>query len=92
MPRIHLVKHAPTKLQFSFHKNKKGGKGLRFRCRILNYDHDGFKVQKWYTAKFLNRLQYEFEVKTSEEQGIRASSLAHNTLGVEGHAGAPEWD
>jgi len=27
-----------------------------------------------------------------EEQGVGACSLAHNTLGVEGHVGAPGWD
>jgi len=31
-------------------------------------------------------------VKPVEEQGIGARSLAHNTLGVEGHARAPEWE
>jgi hypothetical protein len=31
-------------------------------------------------------------MKTTEKQGVRASSLAYNTLGVEGHAGALGWD
>jgi len=30
--------------------------------------------------------------KTVEGQGVWARSLAHNTLGVEGHAGALRWD
>jgi hypothetical protein len=29
---------------------------------------------------------------TTEEQGVRAHSLAHNILGVEGRARAPRWD
>jgi len=31
-------------------------------------------------------------VKTSEEQKVGACSLAHNILGIEGHAGTPGWD
>ncbi len=31
-------------------------------------------------------------MKTMEEQGVGARSLAHNTSGVEGHVGAPGWD
>jgi hypothetical protein len=34
----------------------------------------------------------EFEVKTTEEQGIGACSLAHSTLRGRGHAGTPGWD
>jgi len=35
----------------------------------------------------------EFAVKTAEEQGVGAHSLARSTLGgVEGHAGTPGWD
>ncbi len=30
-------------------------------------------------------------MKTSEEQGVGARSLARNTLGVEGGVGAPGW-
>jgi hypothetical protein len=30
--------------------------------------------------------------ETVEEQGVETSSLARNTLGVEGCAGAPRWD
>ncbi len=30
-------------------------------------------------------------MKATEEQGVEARSLAHNTLGVEGHARAPRW-
>jgi len=32
------------------------------------------------------------KVKTTEGKGISACSLAHNTSGVEGYAGAPGWD
>jgi len=32
------------------------------------------------------------KVKTMEEQGVEAHSLARNTLGVEGLAEAPGWD
>ncbi len=42
--------------------------------------------------KLLDRLKCEFKVKITEESGVGARSLAHNTLGVEGHAGAPGWD
>jgi len=31
-------------------------------------------------------------VKITEEQRVRARSLVYNTLGAEGHAGAPRWD
>jgi hypothetical protein len=31
-------------------------------------------------------------MKIAEKQGVEAHSLAHNTLGVEGRAGAPKWD
>jgi hypothetical protein len=36
--------------------------------------------------KLLDRFKGESEVKTMEEQEVRARSLAHNTLGVEGRA------
>ncbi len=32
------------------------------------------------------------KVKTFEGKGVGAHSLAHNTLGVEGHVGASGWD
>jgi len=32
------------------------------------------------------------KVNTSEGEGVGACPLAHNTLGVEGRAGAPGWD
>jgi hypothetical protein len=32
------------------------------------------------------------KVKTTKREGVGACSLAHNTSGVEGHAGAPQWD
>jgi len=32
------------------------------------------------------------KVKTTEGKGVRAHSLAHNILGVEGRARAPKWD
>jgi len=31
-------------------------------------------------------------LKTIEEQEVKARSLVHSTLGVEGHAGAPGWE
>ncbi len=31
-------------------------------------------------------------MKTTEEQGVEARSLARNTLGVEGCVGASGWD
>jgi hypothetical protein len=38
------------------------------------------------------QTQSESEVKTVEEQGVEAHSLARSTLGVEGHAGTLGWD
>jgi len=32
------------------------------------------------------------KVKTTEGKGVRARSLARNTSGVKGCAGAPRWD
>jgi hypothetical protein len=32
------------------------------------------------------------KVKTTEGEGVGTSSLAHNTLGVEGCVGALKWD
>jgi hypothetical protein len=46
----------------------------------------------WRSPKLLDRLKCESEVKTVEEQGVEAHSLARSTLGVEGHAGASRWD
>jgi len=31
-------------------------------------------------------------MKTMEEQGVEARSLAQSTLGVKGHARTPGWD
>jgi hypothetical protein len=31
---------------FFLNKNKKGGKGIGFRFRVLDYDHDGSKVHE----------------------------------------------
>jgi hypothetical protein len=45
MARMHLARHAPTKLQLFFHKNKRKGKGLGFR--VLDYNHDGFRVHQF---------------------------------------------
>jgi hypothetical protein len=41
----------------------------------------------WHAPILLHRLKCESKVKTMEEQGVKAHSLACNTLGVEGHAG-----
>jgi hypothetical protein len=38
------------------------------------------------------RHKCEYEVKTMEEQRVKARSLACNILAVEGCAGVPEWD
>jgi hypothetical protein len=32
------------------------------------------------------------KMKTKKGQRVRARSMVHSTLGVEGHAGAPGWD
>ncbi len=37
------------------------------------------------------RLKCESKMKTVEEQGVGARSLAPNTLGIEGRVGAPKW-
>jgi len=42
--------------------------------------------------KFFDKLKCESEVKTMKKWKIRARSLAHSTLRVEGRAGAPKWD
>jgi hypothetical protein len=47
---------------------------------------------KWCAPKVLDRLKCESEMKTTEEQEVRACSLACSTLGVEGCVGAPGWD
>jgi hypothetical protein len=43
----------------------------------------------WCVHRLLDGFKCEFEVKTTEEQGIEARSQVHNTLGVERHVGAP---
>jgi hypothetical protein len=62
----------------------------------MHFDDDTWYLlaeeQNWHAPKFRDRLKCEFEMKTTEEQGIGAHSLAHNTFGVEGHAGALKWD
>jgi hypothetical protein len=50
------------------------------------------KHWRWHVPKLLDRLKCEVEVKTTEEQRVGAHSLARNTLGVEGRAGASGWD
>jgi len=42
--------------------------------------------------KLLDKLKYEFEVKTMEEQGVGARFLVYSTLGVKGCAGTSGWD
>ncbi len=49
------------------------------------------KKGKGHVLNFLYRLKCESKVKTTKEQGVRASSLARNTSGVKGRAGAPGW-
>jgi hypothetical protein len=46
----------------------------------------------WHAPKLLDRLKYEFEMETMEEQRVEARSLVRSTLGVEGHVGASGWD
>jgi hypothetical protein len=41
--------------------------------------------------KLLDGLTASPKVKIAKRKGIRAHSLTCNTLGVEGHAGAPRW-
>jgi hypothetical protein len=43
------------------------------------------------TPKLLDGLTTSPKVKTSKGKGVGARSLAHSTLGVEGHVEAPEW-
>jgi len=40
----------------------------------------------------MNGLKCESKLKTSKEQKVEARSLAHNTLGVKGRAGASKWE
>jgi hypothetical protein len=42
----------------------------------------------WHAPKLLDRFNWESEEKTMEKQRVGARSLARNTLGAEGHAGA----
>jgi hypothetical protein len=51
----------------------------------------GFDIM-WRAPKFLIKLQWEFEVKTMEEQGVKARSLTRSTLGLEGRVRASGWD
>jgi hypothetical protein len=49
----------------------------------------------WRTPKLLNGLKCESKLKITEEQGVRACSLARNILkggGVKGRTGIPGWD
>ncbi len=45
----------------------------------------------WHVPNLFYRLKCESKVKTTKKQGVGARSLAHSTLGVERHAGAPGW-
>ncbi len=49
-------------------------------------------VIHWHVPKLLDRLKCESRVKTTKEQIVGAHSLAHNTSGVGGRAGALRWD
>ncbi len=42
--------------------------------------------------QLLEGLKYESKWKTTEEGGVGARSVVHNTWGVEGCVGAPGWD
>jgi hypothetical protein len=60
---------------------------LKFKLCKMNWNH-----WRWCVPKLLDKLKCESEVKTTDEQGVRAHSLARNTLGIGGHVGAPRWD
>jgi hypothetical protein len=51
-----------------------------------------YNVGIWCVPKFIDKLKCEYEMKKMEDQGVEARSMAHNTLGVEGHARASKWD
>jgi hypothetical protein len=51
-------------------------------------DYHKFCDAHWRAPKLLDKLKCEPKEKTTEEYGVGARSLAHNTLGVEGCAGA----
>jgi hypothetical protein len=55
----------------------------------LEWTHEAYK---WHAFELLGRFKCESEVKTLEEQGVKAHSLTHSILGVEGHVRAPGWD
>jgi len=46
----------------------------------------------WHTPKLLNGLNYESKGEDDIRRKIGAHFLTCNTLGVEGHVGAPGWD
>jgi hypothetical protein len=54
---------------------------------IIVYPLNYYKC--WYVPKLLDRLKWEYKVKTTEGQGIEARSLACNISRVEGCVGAP---
>jgi hypothetical protein len=41
---------------------------------------------------YLMNSTVNLKVKTITGEGVETRSLAHSTLGVEGHARAPVWD
>jgi hypothetical protein len=45
----------------------------------------------WRAPNLLYRLKCESKVKTMEEQGVGARSLARSILGIKGRARAPGW-
>jgi hypothetical protein len=46
----------------------------------------------WHAPRLFDRFNWKSKVKTMEEQGVGACSLARNILGVEEHVGALRWD
>jgi hypothetical protein len=68
---------------------------LHLKLNILKLKHNFFmkwlENESWRAPKLLDRLKCEYEVKTTEEQGVGAHSLARSTLEVEGRARVSGW-
>jgi len=72
---------------------------LFFNISILRGDHFSRKLPsfnpKWACDTPSNSLMDSTaspKIETTERKGVGACSLTCNTLGVEGHVGAPIWD
>jgi hypothetical protein len=72
---------------------EKETKAIRTKSTTKNHERLLFnKLISWHAPKLLDRPHCESKVKITKEQEVEAHSLARNTLGVEGHAGALGWD